>query len=159
MFGTDVLNKKSMVGQVRERFRKGRSQEMETYLKSIHSEISTFCTLSASRPRKNQIFKNYSRITFVCDLVNLSKVLVWKDKLLIMILVYLFTCYLFYRSTWFRQSLEEYICILGVTQTDKCSPLASVETKMHFSHFHEFSSLFAKFRVNRPNIPIFSRKC
>jgi hypothetical protein len=43
MFGTDVLNKKSMVGQVRERFRKGRSQEMEIYLKSINSEISTFC--------------------------------------------------------------------------------------------------------------------
>jgi hypothetical protein len=28
MFGTDVLNKKSMVGQVRERFTKGRSQEI-----------------------------------------------------------------------------------------------------------------------------------
>jgi hypothetical protein len=28
MFGTDVLNKKSMVGQVRQRFTKGQSQEM-----------------------------------------------------------------------------------------------------------------------------------
>jgi hypothetical protein len=41
MFGTDVLNKKSMVGQVRERFTKGQSQEI--FLKSINSEISTFC--------------------------------------------------------------------------------------------------------------------
>jgi hypothetical protein len=31
MFGTDVLNKKSMVGQVRERFRKSRSQEIEIF--------------------------------------------------------------------------------------------------------------------------------
>ncbi len=57
-----------------------------------------------------------------------------------MILVYRFTCYyFFYRTTWSRQSLEEYVFWESLRQT---SALARVETKMHFS-------IFANFQISR----------
>ncbi len=131
---------------------------MEIFLKSINNEISTFCTWSAGQPRKNQIFKKYSRINQVWDLANLPKVLVWKDKLLNMILVNCFICYYFLSIHMvqtklggvfiYRESLRQTSALLWLGLKQKC--------------IFPFSRIFiylCKFRVNRPNIPIFSRKC
>ena len=168
MFGTDVLNKKSMVGQVRERFRKGRSQEMEIFWKESTAKSVPFFRVFArykqafftSIPNsgincvKICIFKHYSRMTSVLGPGKLTKSIDLERQVSNSDFCVPFHLLLFcYRSTWFRQSLEEYVFRESLRQT---RALLWLGLKQKF--IFPFSRIF-KFRVNGPNIPIFSRKC
>jgi hypothetical protein len=171
MFGTDVLNKKSMVGQVRESFTNGRSQEMEIFLKSINHEISTFCTArsklafcitsiqnSAINRVKIKIFKHYSRMTSVLGPGEHTKSIDLERQVtnygfgLPFHLLFILSIHMVQTELGgvfiYRESLRQTSALLWLGLKHKCI----------FPFSRIFISFFAKFRVNRPNNPIFSRK-